>query len=98
LKEWKEGLAATNADEIKQLQRGKTLSASRTHRQMEWGNYQIRGLREREASNSLRIGRLMQPQDAINIITLIRSDEDVCNREYRNHGQCDSHTAHHGGN
>ena len=85
MKGWKEGLAAPNADEIKQLPRGQTLSSTRTHRQKEWDNYENRGLRKGETGDSLRLGRVIQSQDAVNIVTRIRGDQNVGNREDSNH-------------
>lgn len=96
LRYWKEGLAATNADEIKQLRRGQMLSSTRTHRQKELENYENRGLREWEADDSLGLGRVVRSQDAVNIITRIRGDQNVGNREDSNHSQCNSDTSHHG--
>jgi hypothetical protein len=96
LKNWKEGLAATNADEIKQLRGGQTLSATPRHRQRKWDNYKNRGLREGETDNSLRLGRVIRSQDAINIVSQIRSDQNIGNREDSNQNQCNSRTSHHG--
>jgi hypothetical protein len=60
LKNWREGLAATNADEIKQLRRGQTLSSIPRRRQKGWDNYENRGLREGETDDCLRLGRVIQ--------------------------------------
>lgn len=59
LKNWKEGLAATNADEIKQLRRGQTLSSAPRHRQKESNDYEGRGLREEETNDSLGFGQVI---------------------------------------
>jgi hypothetical protein len=53
-------LAATNADEIKQLRRGQTLSSIPRRRQKGWDNYENRGLREGETDDCLRLGRAIQ--------------------------------------
>jgi hypothetical protein len=96
LKNWKEGLAATNADEIKQLRGGQTLSSTPRHRQKERDNYKNRGSREGETDNSLRLGRVIRSQDAINIVSQIRGDQNIGNREDSNQNQCNSRTSHHG--
>lgn len=85
MKYWKEGLAATNADEIEQLGRGQTFSGTRTHRQKKWYNDENRGLRKGETDNSLRISRVIRSQDADNIVSRIRGDQNVGNREDNNH-------------
>jgi hypothetical protein len=95
---WKEGLAATNADEIKQLRSGRTLSNSPRHRQKEWDTYKNRGLREGETDDSLRLGRVIRSQDAVNIVSQIRSDQNIGNREDRNQNQCNSRASNHGEN
>jgi hypothetical protein len=82
LKYWKEGLAATNADEIKQLGLGQTLSSTRTHRQKECYNYENWGLRKGETDDSLRV---IRSQDAVNIVSRIRGDQNAGNREDSNH-------------
>jgi len=84
LKNWKEGLAATNADEIKQLRDGQTLSNTLRHRQKEWDTYKNRGFREGETDDSLRLGRVIRSQDAVNIVSQIRSDQNIGNREDSN--------------
>jgi hypothetical protein len=89
-------LAATNADEIKQLQRGQTLNSTPRRRQKGLDNYENRRLRERETDNSLRLGRVIQYQDAVNIVSRIRGDQNVGNREDSNHNQCNSRTSNHG--
>jgi hypothetical protein len=79
------GLAAANANEIKQLRDGPTLSNIRTYRQMEWDNHQNRGFQEWETNDSLGFGRVIRSQDAVNIIRQIRGDQNVGNRENGNH-------------
>jgi hypothetical protein len=96
LKDWKEDLAATNADEIKQLRRGQTLSSTRTYRQKEWEKYENRGLREGETDDCLRRGRVIRSQDAVNVVSRIRGDQNKGNRENSNHSQCSSRTSNHG--
>ena len=85
LKNWKEGLAATNADEIKQLRCGQTLSSTPRRRQKGWGNYENRGLREGETNDPLHLDRVIQSQDAVNIVSWIRGDQNAGNREDSNH-------------
>jgi hypothetical protein len=96
LKNWEEGLAATNADEIKQLRGGQTLRSTPRHRQKEWDNYKNRGLREGETHDSLCLGRVIRSQDAVNIVSQIRGDQSIGNREDSNQNQCNSRTSHHG--
>jgi hypothetical protein len=95
LKNWKEGLAATDADEVKQFRRDQSLSTNRTHRQKEWGNYENRGLREWETYDSLSFGRVLRSQDAVNIVSRIRADQNVGNRQDSNHNQHNSYNSHH---
>lgn len=96
MKQGKEDLAAIHADEIKQLQRNQTLSRTRGHGQKECDNYENRGLREGKTDQSLRLGRMIRSQDAVNIVSEIRADQNVRNRENNNHNQRDSCTSHHG--
>jgi hypothetical protein len=63
---------------------------------MEWGNYENRRLHQGETYDSLCFGRMMRSQDAINIVSRIRGDQNVGNREDDNHDQCNSGTSHHG--
>lgn len=98
MKQWKEGLAATNADEIKQPRRGQTLSRIRGHGQKDCDNNENLGLREGKTDQSLRLGLMIRSQDAVNIVSKIRGDQNVRNREDNNHKQCDSRTSHHGVN
>jgi hypothetical protein len=63
---------------------------------MEWENYENWGLREGKTDDSLCFGRMMRSQDAINIVSRIRSDQNVGNREDGNHDQRNSRTSHHG--
>ena len=48
------------------------------HRQKEGGNYGNQGLREGETYD-LCLGRVMGSQYAINIVSRIRGDQNVCN-------------------
>ena len=96
MKNSKEGLAATNADEIKQRRGGQTLSNTPRHRQKEWYNCENRGLRERETDDSLRLGPVIRSQDAVNIVSQIRGDQNIGNREDSNQNQCNSRASHHG--
>ena len=97
LKSWKEeGLAATNADKIKQLRRGQTLSSTRTYRQKQWDKYENRGLKEGETDDSLLRSRVIRSQDAVNVVSRIRGDQNKGKRENSNQNQCNSRTSNHG--
>ena len=83
-KNLKEGLTTTKADEIKQFQRGQTLSSTPRHRQKGWNNYENRRLREGDTDNSSRLGGVMRSQDAVNIVSQVRGDQNVDKREDSN--------------
>jgi len=96
LKQWKEGLAATNADEINQFRRRQTLSRTRGHGQEVCDNYENLGLREGKNDQSLRLGRMIRTQDTVNIISEIWGNQNTHNREDNNHNQCHFRTLRHG--
>jgi hypothetical protein len=89
-------LAAANANKIEQLRDSQTLSNIRTCRQKEWDNRENRGFQKWETSDSLGLGGVIRSQDAVNIISQIRGDQNVGNREDGNDSKCNSHTSQHG--
>jgi len=93
--QWKEGLAAKNADEITQLRTGQMRNKPRGRKPVERDNREHLELWGRNGKNSLRLDQMIRPKCGEDIVSEIRADQNTRNRENCKHSQRDTDATPH---